>query len=202
MIKILQPISLFMLSLFQLIFCLEHESVLFLIVLCVVMYGFFIELRDTGAQGTYGLLCKIILCLECLYVMTQYALNIYKIDGLQEAERKEELSIVLGIGNYQQLGYNEDDIPVSNVLFPFNISVIFLLILAIFTRYLGKPRIGGRSSRYGARSGSQAGGKRGTELSSERGGRPLTTGRDGDDDAVTVLNDDNLSISGYSDLRS
>lgn len=71
------------------------------------MYGFFIELRDTEAQGTYGLLCKIILCLECLYVMTQYALNIYKIDGLQEAERKEELSIVLGIGNYQQLGYNE-----------------------------------------------------------------------------------------------
>jgi len=43
-----------------------------------------------------------------------------------------------------------------------------------------------------------------TEQSSER--RALTTGgaggRDQDDDMLTVLNDDNLSISGFSDLRS
>jgi hypothetical protein len=68
-VKLLQPISLFFLSVFQLIFCLEHESVLFLILLCCVMSGFFVELKDAAGQNAYALLCKIILCIECLYVL-------------------------------------------------------------------------------------------------------------------------------------
>lgn len=100
-VKVLQPISLFFLSVFQLIFCLEHESVLFLILLCCILSGFFVELRDLNGQNAYALLCKVILCIESLYVLVQYALNIYKVEGLLEAEKREELGIVLGIGNYQ-----------------------------------------------------------------------------------------------------
>jgi ABC-type enterochelin transport system permease subunit len=111
-VKLLQPLSLFFLSVFQLIFCLEHESVLFLILLCCIMSGFFVELKDLNGQNAYALLCKVILCIECLYVLVQYALNIYKVEGLLEAEKREELNIVLGIGNYQQLGYNEEDVPI------------------------------------------------------------------------------------------
>jgi hypothetical protein len=73
------------------------------------MSGFFIELKDHGGQNAYALLCKIILSIEVLYVVVQYALNIYKVEGLLEAEKREELTIVLGIGNYQQLGYHEED---------------------------------------------------------------------------------------------
>jgi len=34
------------------------------------------------------------------------------VEGLLEAEKREELNIVLGIGNLQQLGYNEEEIPI------------------------------------------------------------------------------------------
>jgi len=76
------------------------------------MSGFFIELKDVNGQSAYALLCKIILGIECLYVLVQYVLNIYKVEGLLEAEKREELNIVLGIGNLQQLGYNEEEIPI------------------------------------------------------------------------------------------
>jgi hypothetical protein len=92
------------------------------------------------------------------------------VEGLLEAEKREELNIVLGIGNLQQLGYNEEEIPIYDVLFPFNISVIFLLILAIFTRYLGKPKIHRAKHRQGEGQQGKKGGK--TEYSSDVGGIP------------------------------
>jgi hypothetical protein len=80
--------------------------------------------------------------------------------------------------------------------------VIFLLILAIFTRYLGKPKFYRAKARpQGESVAGRKGGK--TEYSSDIGGRPLTSGdpREGED-VCTVYDDDNLSISGFSDLRS
>lgn len=47
--KILQPISLFMLCLTQLIFLLCHPSVMFLVLLGIVMTGFFVELKESQA---------------------------------------------------------------------------------------------------------------------------------------------------------
>lgn len=46
-----------------------------------------------------------------------------------------------GVGSEQQLGYYEDDVSIFDSLFPFNQSVVFLFVIAIFTRYMSKTRI-------------------------------------------------------------
>ena len=78
--------------------------------------------------------------MESLYVLCQYVFNIYEIGGLREAQRKEELPILLGLGTEQQLGYYEDDVSLFDNLFPFNYSIVFLFLISIFTRYMGKPK--------------------------------------------------------------
>ena len=138
--------------------------------------------------------------------MAQYGLNIYKIDGLQEAERREELNIVFGIGSQQQLGYYEDEADIYDSLFPFDFSIVWLLLLAIFTRYVGKPKFRGGKRQYD-QDGKPIPRKRGdmTDNSSER--RALTTekagGREGEEkDTLTENLDYDDNISGFTDLRS
>ena len=48
---------------------------------------------------------------------------------------------MLGIGTQLQLGYYEEDTNIFDALFPFNLSIIFLFLISVFTRYMGKPRI-------------------------------------------------------------
>lgn len=129
-----------MLCLTQLIFLLCHPSVMFLVLLGIVMAGFFVELKESQAQQSFTFKAKIILCVESLYVLCQYVFNIYEIGGLREAQRKEELPILLGLGTEQQLGYYEDDVSLFDNLFPFNYSIVFLFLISIFTRYMGKPK--------------------------------------------------------------
>jgi hypothetical protein len=138
--KIMQPISLFATCLTQMIFVLCHPSVLFLVLLGFVMAGFFITLADNQGRDSFTFKMKIILCLEALYVVLQYNINIFAIDGLQEVQQKEELTILLGMGTQQQLGYFEQEVNIFDSLFPFNLSILFLLLIAIFTRYMGKKR--------------------------------------------------------------
>lgn len=145
--RILQPISLFMLSLFQMLFILQHPSVIFIILLALVMIGFFISLDDVAAWRSYTTRGKIIFGIEVVYVAVQYILNIYRFEGVSEVQRKEELTIVAGIGSEQQLGYCEDDSSIFDSLFPFNQSIVFLFIIAMFTRYMGKTRIQRRPQR-------------------------------------------------------
>lgn len=59
---------------------------------------------------------------------------------MRAAQRKEELPILLGLGTEQQLGYYEDDVSLFDNLFPFNYSIVFLFLISIFTRYMGKPK--------------------------------------------------------------
>jgi hypothetical protein len=136
----MQPISLFATCLTQMIFVLCHPSVLFLVLLGFVMAGFFITLADNQGRDSFTFKMKIILCLEALYVVLQYNINIFAIDGLQEVQQKEELTILLGMGTQQQLGYFEQEVNIFDSLFPFNLSILFLLLIAIFTRYMGKKR--------------------------------------------------------------
>ena len=136
----MQPISLFATCLTQMIFVLCHPSVLFLVLLGFVMAGFFITLADNQGRDSFTFKMKIILCIEALYVVLQYTINIFAIDGLQEVQQKEELTILLGMGTQQQLGYFEQEVNIFDSLFPFNLSILFLLLIAIFTRYMGKKR--------------------------------------------------------------
>ena len=107
----------------------------------MIMSGFFVDLKDYQTQTSFTLKAKIVLCIECLYVFAQYLLNIYKFDSIQEIQRKEELTILLGIGTQQQLGYYEDEVNIFDSLFPFNYAIVFLFWISIFTRYMGKPKI-------------------------------------------------------------
>jgi len=84
---------------------------------------------------------KIILGIECFYVLCQYLLNIFKIEISTELQHKEEFLILTGLGTEQQLGYFEEEQNIFDSLFPFNVSVFLLLVLAIFTRYAGKPSL-------------------------------------------------------------
>lgn len=67
--KILQPISLFMLCVIQLIFVLSHPSVLFIVLFALVISGFFVQLKDHDAQSSFFLRAKITLCIEAAYVL-------------------------------------------------------------------------------------------------------------------------------------
>ena len=111
------------------------------------MIGFFISLDDVAAWRSYTTRGKIIFGIELVYVLVQYILNIYRFDGVSEVQRKEELTIVAGVGSEQQLGYYEDDVSIFDSLFPFNQSVVFLFVIAIFTRYMSKTRIQRRPHR-------------------------------------------------------
>lgn len=139
--RILQPISLFVLSLFQLVFLLQHPSVIFIILLVLIVIGFFIRLDDVSAWRSHATRGKVIYGIELVYVVVQYILNIYRFDGVSEVQRKEELTIVAGVGSEQQLGYYEDDVSIFDSLFPFNQSVVFLFAIVVFTRYMSKTRI-------------------------------------------------------------
>ena len=120
---------------------------------------------------------------------------------------------MLGLGTEQQLGYYEDDVSLYDNLFPFNYSIVFLFLISIFTRYMGKPKrqlpkgsmdgIGKLNIDGKARDGSQrhGGGFLYSENSSERRLGQSGGARSGDDDMLTVF-DDNLSASGVSDIRS
>ena len=206
--KILQPISLFMLCVIQLIFVLSHPSILFIVLLALVVSGFFVDLKDHEAQSSFFLRAKIILCIEAAYVLAEYLISSFKIETLIEYEHKEEWTILLGVGSEQQLGYYEDEVNLFDNLFPFNYSIFFLLMMAIFTRYMGKPRLTVKKTQSQAsRSRSGPGGgaarwkglrDRMTDNSSERR-HPRSANGHGDDDMLTVLNDDNMSIS---DVRS
>lgn len=99
--RILQPISLFMLSLAQLIFILNHPSILFIVLLGLSVTGFFVELKDQQATQSFFTRSKIVLCIELLYVFTQYFLNIFRFENMAEIEKKEELGILLGLGTEQ-----------------------------------------------------------------------------------------------------
>ena len=48
---------------------------------------------------------------------------------------------MVGLGTQQQLGYYEEDVSIQDYLFPFNFSILFLLLISIFTRYMGKPKL-------------------------------------------------------------
>jgi hypothetical protein len=124
-----------------LIFLLCHPSVLFLILLAVVMSGFFVEMKDNSSQSSFCLKAKVILCIEAIYVFCQFVINIYRIESIHDAHQKEELPIILGLGTQQQLGYYEEDVSIYDYLFPFNFSILFLLMISIFTRYMGKPKL-------------------------------------------------------------
>jgi hypothetical protein len=121
--------------------------VIFIILLALVMIGFFISLDDVAAWRSYTTRGKIIFGIELVYVVVQYILNIYRFDGVSEVQRKEELTIVAGVGSEQQLGYYEDDVSIFDSLFPFNQSIVFLFVIAIFTRYMSKTRIQRRPQR-------------------------------------------------------
>ena len=60
--------------------------------------GFFIELKDQEGWKGYAFRSKIVLCIETVYVIVQYVLNIFKFESVLVASRKEELTIVLGLG--------------------------------------------------------------------------------------------------------
>ena len=122
-------------------FLVCHTSVLFIGLLILSLTGFFIDMKDYAGQSSFVWKAKVILCVETLYVAFQYYINIYRIDGLQELQKKEELTILVGIGTQQQLGYTEDEVNIFDSIFPYNFSIMFLLGIAIFTRYMGKPRI-------------------------------------------------------------
>jgi hypothetical protein len=110
-----------------------------------------------------------------------------------EVQRKQEFLILFGLGTEQQLGYYEDEVSMWDSLYPFNVSIVLLLLIATFTRYVGKPSLRQvRDESLDSRRNRNAGL---TDNSSERprGGS--------EDDLLTVI-DDNQSISGYSDIRS
>lgn len=210
--KILQPISLFMLCVIQLIFVLSHPSVLFIVLFALVISGFFVVLKDHDSQSSFFLRAKIILCIEAAYVLAEYVISSFQLETHIEYEHKEEWTILLGLGSEQQLGYYEDEVNLYDNLFPFNYSILFLLLIAVFTRYMGKPSLAVKKATgeaSGSKSGAGAGGAkwkalrdRMTDNSSERR-HPRSAHGPGDDDMLTVLNDgmgdDNMS---FSDVRS
>ena len=139
--KILQPIAVFMTCLTQLLFTLGHPSILFVILLGLAITGFFVSLKDTAGRSSFFSRAKIILCIETVYVICQYCFNIFRVEIDTDFQHKEEFLILTGLGTEQQLGYFEEETNIFDSLFPFNVSVIFLLIAAIFTRYSGKPSL-------------------------------------------------------------
>jgi hypothetical protein len=126
-------------------------------------------------------------------------LNVFRIEVFSEVQRRQEFLILFGLGTEQQMGYYEDEVSMWDSLYPFNVSLILLLLAAIFTRYVGKPSL--KVIRLGLGEGDEAlahrraRSGRHTDNSSERphGGS--------EDDMLTVI-DDTQSISGYSDIRS
>jgi hypothetical protein len=107
--KIVKPISLFMLCLLQLIFILAHPSVLFVVLLGLCLSGFFVDLVDHQAQYSFYLRAQILLCVECMYVVLQYLVNVIKIDAVSELQHREDTLILFGLGTEQQLGHCEDE---------------------------------------------------------------------------------------------
>lgn len=147
---------------------------------------------------------KITLCIEVVYVVAQYFFNVFKFESFQDYERKEEWTILVGLGTEQQLGYlddmdEKDHGSIFDSLYPFNFSVLFLLLIAIFTRYMGKPSFS-TISKEGSerRKEKRQDGKELTENSSER--RALTSR--GGEDLLTVLNDESVGDEDNSDIRS
>lgn len=198
--KIMKPISLFMLCLIQLMFILAHPSVLFVVLLGLSLSGFFVSLKDFQEQHSFFLRAQALICIEGLYVVVQYLINVIKVEAIADFQKREDSLILLGVGSEQQLGYCEDERNLQETFFPFNLSIVLLLVAAAFTRYLGKPSLPGQRGSLGAsrRNGHfQARRRRGelTETSSEiqHGGS--------EDDVLTVM-DDGQSMSALSDIRS
>jgi hypothetical protein len=89
--------------------------------------------------------------------------------------------------------------------------MLFLLLIAVFTRYMGKPSLAVKKAAgeaTGSKSGAGGGGAkwkalrdRMTDNSSERR-HPRSAHGPSDDDMLTVLNDENMSISDVRSQRS
>ena len=89
--------------------------------------------------------------------------------------------ILLGFGSEQQLGYYDDEVNIYDSLYPFNLSILMLLTIAIFTRYSGKPSL---------------------KVKTTPRQKAATTEKSEADDFLTVIDDDMQSVSGFSDIRS
>lgn len=108
--RLMQPISLFMLALTQVIFLLGHGSVVFVVALGLVLLGFLVEARQhrdgtlEGEQGWnhYRIISQVLLCIEVLYVAVQFVINVFPPgEDYEKLRQEDELTVLLGIGTEQ-----------------------------------------------------------------------------------------------------
>ena len=162
---------------------MSHASVLFIVLLGLSLTGFFVDLKENTEQHSFFLRAKIVFGIEIAYVIMQYLVNVFKIEFVTGELHKEEFLIIFGIGSEQQLGFYEDEVNMFDSLYPFNVGIIMLLIISVFTRYVGKPSL--QTKRFNFENDENAPRRndgRQTENSSEHTGRR-------DDDMLTVIDD-------------
>ena len=76
----MQPIAVFMTCLTQLLIILGHPSILFIILLGLAVTGFFVSIRDSAGRTSFFMRAKIILGIETVYVICQYAFNVFRVE--------------------------------------------------------------------------------------------------------------------------
>ena len=97
----MQPISVFMVSLAQLIFILAHPSFLFIVMLGLALSGFFVSLREQAEKDSFFIRAQVILCIECTYITILYIINVFRLELKDDSKHKQDVLILLGLGSEQ-----------------------------------------------------------------------------------------------------
>jgi hypothetical protein len=104
----------------------------------IAFVGFFVEMdSNTDGWKFYRWASQLILCVEIIYVVAQFIVNVFELTYLTDSNN---MVMYTGLGSEKKLGFRAEKVSIYDSIFPFTGSLIQLFLISVYIRYMGKPK--------------------------------------------------------------